>query len=310
MKAYEDAEKERLGMKTTRRQWADGMLNLKMTRKERDHVTLLISGLTAAQDFLCEGALRGLGYKVRYFGISDNSGLQTGKEFGNRGQCNPTYFTVGGLVKYLIDLRDKEGLSTEEIVKNYVFLTAGACGPCRFGMYVTEYRKALRDAGFDGFRVMLFQQQGGLSQATGDDVGLEMNPTFFISIIKAIVCGDVLNALAYRIRPYEIEVGATNRATEEAKKIIYKALYEDTNIFWALAKGRNEFAKVKVDKLRPKALTSIIGEFWAMTTEGDGNYALSASSRARAGSATSSSPRPGCSTTSGRSPTTPASAAF
>ena len=49
-----------------------------------------------------------------------------------------------------------------------MFLTAGACGPCRFGMYVTEYRKALRDAGFDGFRVMLFQQTGGLKQATGE----------------------------------------------------------------------------------------------------------------------------------------------
>ena len=36
-------------------------------------------------------------------------------------------------------------------------------------MYVTEYRKALRDAGFDGFRVMLFQQTGGLKQATGDE---------------------------------------------------------------------------------------------------------------------------------------------
>ena len=33
-------------------------------------------------------------------------------------------------------------------------------------------------------------------------------------------------------------------------------------------------AKVKVDKLRPRAKTSIIGEFWAMTTEGDGNYQL------------------------------------
>ncbi len=60
-------------------------------------------------------------------------------------------------------------MPAEEIVKNYVFLTAGACGPCRFGMYVTEYRKALRDAGFDGFRVMLFQQTGGLKQATGEE---------------------------------------------------------------------------------------------------------------------------------------------
>lgn len=85
------------------------MLKPEMKKSERANVTLLISGLTAAQDFLVEGALRGVGYNVKYFGMSDNAGLQAGKEFGNRGQCNPTYFTVGSLVKHLIDLRDKEG---------------------------------------------------------------------------------------------------------------------------------------------------------------------------------------------------------
>src|SRR5262249_34362189 len=163
-----------------------------MTKKERESVTLLIGGLTVAQDFLIEGALRGLGYKVEYMSCPDNAALQVGKEFGNRAQCNPTYFTVGNLVKHLQMLRDEKGLTSEEVVKKCLFLTAGACGPCRFGMYVTEYRKALRDAGFDGFRVMLFQQQRGLSQATGDEVGIEMGPPFFISIIKGVVCGDVL----------------------------------------------------------------------------------------------------------------------
>ncbi len=274
MAAHERSEKERIGIIEERRQWADNMTAPMMAKRERDSVTLLIGGLTAAQDFLCEGALRGLGYKTKVFGMPDNAGLQAGKEFGNRGQCNPTYFTVGGLVKHLIDLRDKDGLTSEEIVKNYIFLTAGACGPCRFGMYVTEYRKALRDAGFDGFRVMLFQQQGGLSQATGDDLGLEMNPEFFIAIIKAVVCGDVLNAMGYRIRPYEKVTGATNRATIEAKKVLYKSLYEGGNIFWALYKTRSLFENIEVDRLRARAKTSIIGEFWAMTTEGDGNYAL------------------------------------
>jgi hypothetical protein len=56
---------------------------------ERANVTLLISGLTAAQDFLVEGALRGLGYNVEYFGMADNAGLQVGKEFGNRGPVQP-----------------------------------------------------------------------------------------------------------------------------------------------------------------------------------------------------------------------------
>lgn len=274
LRAWEEAERERLGVRAERKQWVDTMLKPEMKKAERAHVTLLISGLTAAQDFFVEGALRGLGYNVVNIGTADQAGFQTGKEYGNRGQCNPTYFTVGNLVKYLVELRDVKGMSAEDVVKNYVFLTAGACGPCRFGMYVTEYRKALRDAGFDGFRVMLFQQQGGLSQATGDDVGLEMNPEFFIGIIKSIVCGDVVNALAYRVRPYEVEPGATNRAVEDAKRVIYEALYTKKNVFWALYKARDHFAKVKVDRLRVRAKASIIGEFWAMTTEGDGNYHL------------------------------------
>lgn len=274
LKAYEEAERERLGMRQKRKQWVDNMVAPTMTRKERDSVTLLVGGLTAAQDFLVEAALGGLGYKIQHMKAPDNAALQTGKEFGNRAQCNPTYFTVGNLVKFLIDKRDKEGMATKDVVDKYLFLTAGACGPCRFGMYVTEYRKALRDAGFDGFRVMLFQQQGGLSQATGEDVGLEMKPAFFIAILKAIVCGDVLNAIAYRIRPYEVKKGATNEALEEAKRVLYKALHEQTNVFWALRKCRDLFAKVEVDKLRPCPKVSIIGEFWAMTTEGDGNYHL------------------------------------
>ncbi len=274
LEAYARAEAERLGTQRERRQWADDMLKPEMTKKERAHVTLLISGLTKAQDFLVEGALRGQGYRVENIGCPDNEGLQYGKEYGNRGQCNPTYFTVGNLVKHLCKLRDEKGLTSEEVVKKYVFLTAGACGPCRFGMYVTEYRKALRDAGFDGFRVMLFQQQGGLSQASGEDVGLEMNPPFFIAIIKAIVCGDVINALTYRVRPYEIDAGAANRAALAAKKVCYKALLDGTNIFAALLRCRRIFEAVKVDKLRAKPKVSIIGEFWAMTTEGDGNYHL------------------------------------
>lgn len=275
LQAYERAERERLGLQEERRQWVDEMIDPKFKKSERPNVTLLISGLTKAQDFLVEGALRGVGYNVENIGCPDTDGLQVGKEYGNRAQCNPTYFTVGNLVKHLIMLRDEKGLTSEEVVKNYVFLTAGACGPCRFGMYVTEYRKALRDAGFDGFRVMLFQQTGGLDQATGEEEeGLDLNPEFFIGIIKAIVCGDVLNALAYRVRPFEVRRGATNKAIEDAKKILYRALLDKTNIFSALMRSRRLFEAIEVDKLRPCPKTSIIGEFWAMTTEGDGNYHL------------------------------------
>jgi predicted nucleotide-binding protein (sugar kinase/HSP70/actin superfamily) len=274
LKKFEEEERKRLGLDGKTEQWIEDMANLTFTKKERATLTVLVSGLTMAHDYFVKGGLTGVGYNVEMLDCPDNAALQFGKEFGNRGQCNPTYFTVGNLVKFLCTLRDKHGMSAEEVIKNYVFLTAGACGPCRFGMYVTEYRKALRDAGFDGFRVVLFQQTGGLSQATGEESGLEMTPKFFWAIVKALVAGDVLNALGYRIRPYELTAGDTDKALDQCKKIVYQALESRTNILHALWKCKPLLEAVKVDRLQPRPKTSIIGEFWAMTTEGDGNYQL------------------------------------
>jgi predicted nucleotide-binding protein (sugar kinase/HSP70/actin superfamily) len=271
--AFEAEERARLGLQEEK-QWLEEMANLSFTKSEKGKITLLIGGLTMAHDYLISGAFRSLGYNVVPLDAPDYEALRAGKEFGNRGQCNPTYFTVGNLVKFLIHLRDEKGLTSKEVVDRYVFLTAGACGPCRFGMYVTEYRKALRDAGFDGFRVMLFQQQGGLSQATGEESGLELKPPFFIGLLKGLLAGDVINGIAYRLRPYEVVPGATDKAIAEAKKICYDALLEKRSILWALHRSRKIFEKVEVDRTIPKPKVAIIGEFWAMTTEGDGNYQL------------------------------------
>jgi predicted nucleotide-binding protein (sugar kinase/HSP70/actin superfamily) len=273
MKKFEEEERKRLGLDTKTEHWIEDMANLSFTKKEKATLTLLIGGLTLAHDYFVEAALRGIGYHVQMLDAPTNAALQFGKEFGNRGQCNPTYFTVGNLVQYLSLLRDK-GMKTEDIIKNYVFFTAGACGPCRFGMYVTEYRKALRDAGFDGFRVVLFQQTGGMKQATGEESGLELSPLFFWSLVKALVAGDVMNALGYRIRPYEVNVGDTDRAIAQCKEIVYKTLEARENVVGALWKCKPILEAVKVDRTQPKPKVSIIGEFWAMTTEGDGNYQL------------------------------------
>ncbi|WP_052088251.1 2-hydroxyglutaryl-CoA dehydratase [Paenibacillus wynnii] len=242
--------------------------------KDKSDMTLLFGGLSMIHDYLVEAALKGLGYQVKHMECPDNESLRYGKEFGNRGQCNPTYFTVGNLIKYLVYLRDVEGKSKEEIIGNYMFMTSGSCGPCRFGTYATEYRKALRDAGFEGFRVILFQQTEGLKQASGGESALKLDASFFISVLKAVVLGDILNTLAYRIRPYEVEAGATDAALERSKQYIYKALSERKRLRPSLIRSRRELERVRVDRTRVKPKVSIIGEFWAMTTEGDGNYQL------------------------------------
>ena len=166
-----------------------------------------------------------------------------GKEYGNNGQCNPTYFTVGNLVQICRILEEK-GLTKQEIIDRYVFFTAGACGPCRFGMYEAEYRLALRNAGFDGFRVLLFQQSGGLNQAEAE-AGLEMNLDFFLGILNALNIGDVINDVAYQIRPFEVNAGETDRVLDECMDMLHEVMRRKRP--WTLegqagvAAGQDEF---------------------------------------------------------------------
>ena len=272
------------------------------TRSERGTTTLLFGGLTWKHEKLVQGALEGLGYRAQPIPTPNVKAFQTGKEYGNNGQCNPTYFTVGNLVQFLQGL-EEQGVPRQEILERYVFFTAGACGPCRFGMYESEYRLALRNAGFDGFRVLLFQQSGGLSQSDAE-AGLEMNLDFFLGILNALNCGDVMNEVAYAIRPYETESGQTDQVLSANMDALYRIFR--THKPWKLDPGnskllgglagtaeylgkfvdqlrgdsyvsaleacRDRFDTIEIDRLRVKPIVKITGEFWAQTTEGDGNF--------------------------------------
>ncbi len=183
------------------------------TADQRHKTTLLFGGLTWKHEKLVHGALEGLGYRCEVLPTPNVKAFQLGKEYGNNGQCNPTYFTVGNLVQYLQTL-EESGISREDLINNYVFLTAGACGPCRFGMYEAEYRLALRNSGYDGFRVMLFQQSGGLNQSDAE-AGLEINLDFFLNLLNALNMGDVINEVAHQIRPFEANPGETDAVLDE-----------------------------------------------------------------------------------------------
>lgn len=275
------------------------------TKDQREHTTILFGGLTWKHENLIQGALSGLGYTTEALTCPDVAAFQLGKEYGNNGQCNPTYFTVGNLVQHLQKL-EADGMSREEILDKHLFITAGACGPCRFGMYEAEYRLALRNSGFDGFRVMLFQQAGGMNQSEAE-AGLEMNADFFLAILNAMNMGDLLNDVTYQVRPYEVNEGETDRVMDEAMEEL-KEIFRTKRTFrlegglggffkkmpkvgptaeyvgkfldqlygdeytGAFARIRDKLAAIELDRTRVKPTVKITGEFWAQTTEGDGNF--------------------------------------
>ena len=266
------------------------------TQAQRDSTTILFGGLTWKHEQLIQAFTRSLGYQFVALPVPDIDAFQTGKEFGNNGQCNPSYFTVGNLVEYLKNL-EQSGLSRRQIIDQYVFITAGSCGPCRFGMYESEYRLALENSGFDGFRILLFQQTAGLFQDKAN-AGINLNSRFFVGLLNALVLGDLLNEVAYKIRPFEVNAGETDLVLKQSLDVISNLLSkpEAKNKPWykwvpgaagywfqlifatrnltALEAISNRFDAIEVDFLRVKPVVKITGEFWAQTTEGDGNYRM------------------------------------
>jgi predicted nucleotide-binding protein (sugar kinase/HSP70/actin superfamily) len=279
------------------------------TAEERDRVTILFGGFTWKHERFIEAVFRGSGYRCQMLPNPDVAAFQTGKEFGNNGQCNPTYFTVGNLIEFLRSL-EARGLSRQEILDNYVFFTAGSCGPCRFGMYESEYRMALENAGFGGFRVLLFQQDHGVKAASGNP-GLKFSADLGMGQLNALNLGDVINDMVYQIRPYEVAPGATGEAIKEVvdqlsdflenrkryeilesapgwisrrlarnKKLkdicntlgkVLSHLYAE-DFLKVMHIARERLNQIEVDRTRVKPIVKVTGEFWAQLTEGDGNF--------------------------------------
>src|SRR6187399_177238 len=75
MKKFEESERARLGLDGKVEQWVEDMVGLGFKKSERSKVTLLIGGLTLAQDYLIEGALKGIGYSVQMLDVPSNEGF-------------------------------------------------------------------------------------------------------------------------------------------------------------------------------------------------------------------------------------------
>jgi predicted nucleotide-binding protein (sugar kinase/HSP70/actin superfamily) len=281
------------------------------TVEERDKMTILIGGLTRKHEEFIRAVFQGSGYRCELLPLPDQAAFLLGKEYGNNGQCSPAYFTSGALIQYLRNL-EAEGMSRKDIVDNYLYFTAGSCGPCRFGMYAAEYRLALQNAGFDGFRVLRFQQDDGIKQKI-EAPGLKYTIDFGMGMLKVLFLGDVLNDLTHNIRAYEVNPGETNRVMDLCVADIcehlrtYKAPdLADRTPKWVTAslkkrdfmrgllsflfkmrhhlrgkefqgvleRCRKRIDGIAIDRTKLKPVVKIVGEFWAQTTESGGNYQM------------------------------------
>ncbi|HVJ04599.1 MAG TPA: hypothetical protein VM578_02885 [Candidatus Saccharimonadales bacterium] len=281
--------------------------------EEREGVTILLGGLTWKHERLIQAVLQRNGYQSECLAQPDREAHEIGKEYCGNNLCNPVYFTVGSLIKRLREL-EQSGLSRSEIVRRYIFFTAGSSGPCRFGMYEAEFRSALAAANFDGFRVVLFLQDHGIKASSGQS-GLQFSVDFGMGALHAFIIGDLLNDLHRQLRAYESSRGEANRVVsvvvshvaeyfkhsrsfdlaESAPPLfrgllrrhrssrLFRWLNTTAKIYEHLYGGgittelrhcQKLISEMALDRLQVKPVVKVIGEFWAQLTEGDGNFRM------------------------------------
>ena len=254
-------------------------------REERGRVAILFGGMTSRHERLAAAAIRSLGHRVELLPNPGKRDFDAGKELIDPGACCPAYFTAGCLANVLRDKVAHEG--RDAVARNYVFLTAGGCGACRFGQYRESYALALENIGLADFRMFNFVQDELVtpSRARG---GLELDAPFILGVVWAFMCADLLGDLAYMARPYELVPGETDRALAASLERLERAFRERprqrlgvSTLGWYLGSGYFErvlreiaslWGAIRVDRLRVKPKVKVTGEFWLQLHEGEGNY--------------------------------------
>jgi predicted nucleotide-binding protein (sugar kinase/HSP70/actin superfamily) len=256
-----------------------------LTKQEIDKVEILFGGLHWRAERVLQALFENLGYRAKPLPTATKADLLLGRELADIGQCCPTSFTTGNLANFLRGEAEKIG--KEQVARNFAYITAGSCGACRFGQYHQSYELALRNIGLEDFRLFLMDQNR-MDQGAAAGGGLEINMPLTLGGVWAILCTDVLQSLEYKVRPYEIERGATQRAVERSVDYLCEVFRKRPHrgkkwrsLIWhlstdyfvdALCEVKKNFDAIEVDRLQCKPVVKITGEFYLQTVEGDPNY--------------------------------------
>lgn len=248
------------------------------TREEREKTTILYGGLTWKHERLMQGALENLKYNAAPLPNITRDDLDAGKELIDVGACCPTIFTTGSLVNFL--KKESAAHGKQEVAKKYVFLTAGACGPCRFGQYHESYAMALDGLGLRDLRVFLMAQDE-LNQDAANGGGLDINLPFSLGLIWSILCGDLVTDLEYMTRPYEVNPGQTDQVLKESIEYLYEVFRNRPNrgekyraIAWQLLSSYFTRALREVRKIPSVSKPSIVSRSWPETVTASVRHAL------------------------------------
>lgn len=171
------------------------------TKEMREKHTILVPQMAPIHFQFIQEALNACGYNLEILPSVDKKAIDEGLKYVNNDACYPSIIVVGQIISAL-----KSG---KYDLNNTSVIMTQTGGVCRASNYIGFLRKALKDAGF-----------GNVPVISVNPAGLESNPGFTYSMDMADKCmiallyGELLMQVVYRVRPYEKIKGSTNKLYE------------------------------------------------------------------------------------------------
>ena len=223
---------------------------VKFTTADREKL-VLVPNTSHAFSRIMASAFAGQGLRTESLELGREEAIRYGKQYVHNDICFPAQMVIGEALAAL-----KSG---KYDTKNVAIGMGKYMGDCRLTHYSRLLRKALDDAGFPEVPIL-----------TNDDhdahqlhPGFKMNLLTSMRIAYALPMIDAMESLLRKIRPYELEAGAADRAFEEGLNALCGGL-EKSGIRGAkkgFAKAIELLKAVPYDRSEERPKVLIVGEY-------------------------------------------------
>lgn len=172
--------------------------------------------------------------------------IDLGLRYINNDMCYPAIIVIGQLLKAL-----KSG---NYDVNNTSIMLFQTCGACRATNYLNLMRKALENAGLS--QVPVFACVG---RETDD---FKLDTDVWLDIVKATIYADLLTRLANSCRPYEQEIGSTDKLYQKWRKTFMNEISHGNYFKFSnnIKKAVQEFDNLPLNENIRKPKVGIVGE--------------------------------------------------
>ena len=200
---------------------------------------------------ILEAGFNASGYHLEVLPNDNKEAVDVGLKYVNNDACYPSLMVVGQIMQAL--------LSGKYDLHKVAIIMSQTGGGCRASNYIGFIRRALKKADMGHIPVISINLSG-----------LESNPGFKITpglarrLAYGCIFGDILMKCVYRMRPYEIKKGSTDRLHRKWEKICIDFVsgkhLSHTRFKQICRTIIHDFDRLPIDENLKKPKVGIVGE--------------------------------------------------